>query len=62
MSFLFGLPLSNGITEEISTLSRNAPYFRLLFISIERGALSISAKSLTNLGDILSKPAAFLVF
>ena len=61
ISFLFGLPLSSGITEAILASSGNTPYFRLLFIAIERGVLSISAESLTNLGGILSKPVAFLV-
>ena len=61
ISSLFGLPLSSGITELILATSENAPYFKLLFITIERGVLSISAKSFTNLGGILSKPVAFLV-
>ena len=61
ISFLFGLPLSSGITEAILASSGNTPYFRLLFIAIERGVLSISAESFTNLGGILSKPVAFLV-
>ena len=41
ISFLFGLPLSSGITEAILTSSENTPYFRLLFIAIESGVLSI---------------------
>ena len=32
-----------------------------MFITIRRGVLSISAKSLTNLCGILSKPVEFLV-
>ena len=56
ISFLFGLPLPSGITEPILTSSGNPPYFRLLFIVIERGVLSISAENFTNLGGILSKP------
>ena len=61
ISFLFGLPLSSGITETILASSGNTPYFRLLFIAIESGVLSTSAESFTNLGGILSKPVAFLV-
>ena len=59
--FLFGLPLSSGITETILASSGNTPYFRLLFIAIKKGILSISAESLAYLGGILSKPVAFLV-
>ena len=59
ISFLFGLPLSSGITEAILASSGNTPYFRLLFTAIEREVLSISAESFTNLGGILSKPIAF---
>ena len=58
---MFGLPLLGRITETILASSGNTPYFRLLFIAIERGVLSISAESFTNLGGILSKPVAFLV-
>ena len=61
ISFLFGLHLLSGITETILAFSGNTPYFKLLFIAIERGILSISAESLANLGGILSKPVAFLV-
>ena len=61
ISFLIGLPLSSGITEAILASSENTPYFRILFIAIERGVLNISAESFTNLGGILSKPVAFLV-
>ena len=43
ISFLFGLPLSSGITEAVLASSGNTPYFRLLFNAIERGALSILA-------------------
>ena len=39
--------------------SRNAPYFRLLFIAIEEGVLSISVECFLNLGGILSKPFSF---
>ena len=46
ISFLFGLPLSSGITEAILASSENTPYFRLLFIAIESGVLSISAESI----------------
>ena len=41
--------------------SENTPYFRLLFIAIERGVISISAESCTNLGGILWKRVTFLV-
>ena len=47
--------------EAILASSANALYFRLLFIAIERGVLSIAAEILTNLDGILSKPVAFLV-
>ena len=57
--FLFGVPLLSVITKAILTSSGNTPYLRLLSISVERGVLSISAESLTNFGDILSKPVAF---
>ena len=61
ISFLFGLPLSNGITEAILASSGNTPYFRLLFIATERGALSILAVSFSNLGGILSKPVSIFL-
>ena len=55
------LKISSRILEAILASSANALYFRLLFIAIERGVLSISAEILTNLGGILSKPVASLV-
>ena len=51
--FLFGLLLSSGITEAVLASCGNTPYFRLLFIAIERGVLSISAESLINLGWVV---------
>ena len=58
---MFGLSLSSGVTEAILASSRKTPYFRLLFIAIERGVVIISAESLTSLGGIFSKPVAFSV-
>ena len=49
ISFLFGLPLSSGITEAILTSLGNTPYFQLLFIAVERGVLSISVFSVLSI-------------
>ena len=55
------LKISSRIIEAVLASSASALYFRLLFIAIERGVLSIAAEILTNLDGILSKPVAFLV-
>ena len=41
ISFLFDLTLSSRITEAILASSGNNPYFRLLFIAIERGVVRL---------------------
>ena len=46
---MFGLPLSSGITEAILTSLGNTPYFRLLFIAVERGVLSVSVFSVLSI-------------
>ena len=58
---MFGLLLSSGVIEVTLASSGKTPYFRLLFIAIEREVFNISAASLTYFGGILLKSVAFLV-
>ena len=60
LAFIFFFFFFFCLTEAILVWSRRTPYFRLLFIAIERGVLSILAEYFTHLCGILSKPAPVL--
>ena len=61
ISFLFGLPLSSGITDAVLAFSGKTFCAILVLMAFVSNGVKKSAESFTSLGVIVSMPLAFFI-